>query len=120
MWQRRDRRVALVLRRLLQVWAKVAADPRMAIKSGGDGLAALPYAARNSRIACQIRALVVGMSRCLTPSGASASITALTIAGKAPTVPASPAPFAPSGLSLVGHGLLSILMVPRSSARGIA
>src|SRR5207237_4316239 len=69
-----------------------------------------PYGVRVSCIACQMRWLVVGISMCLTPSGASASRTALTIAGNAPTVPASPAPLAPSGLSFVGHGLLSILM----------
>jgi hypothetical protein len=36
------------------------------------------------------------------PSGRSASITALATAGSAPVVPASPAPFAPSGL--LGEG----------------
>src|ERR1700719_3779672 len=41
-----------------------------------------------------MRSRVAAMSRLLTPSGASASITALTIAGSAPTVPASPAPLA--------------------------
>jgi hypothetical protein len=60
--------------------------------------------ARASRIACQTRALVAGMPRLLIPSGLSASTTALTIAGNAPTVPAWPAPFAPSGLRLVGTG----------------
>src|SRR5436309_459690 len=75
---------------------------------------------RTDRTACQMRWLVVGISMWLTPSGASASITALTIAGSAPTVPASPAPLAPIGLSLVGHGLLSTLIAARSSARGIA
>src|SRR5438105_13737562 len=78
----------------------------------------LIYHARCS--ACQMRWLVVGISICVTPSGVSASSTALTIAGKAPTVPASPAPLAPKGLSLVGHGLLSTLIAARSSARGIA
>src|SRR4030095_9538413 len=42
------------------------------------------------------------MSRCRTPSGASASLTALSSAGSAPTVPASPTPLAPSGLTCVG------------------
>jgi hypothetical protein len=42
--------------------------------------------------ACQMRSLVADMSRPLTPIGASASTTALTIAGSAPTVPASPRP----------------------------
>src|SRR5439155_11738692 len=86
------------------------------------GYAALrpPYDRCAVSIACQMRWLVVGISICVTPSGASASSTALTIAGKAPTVPASPAPLAPIGLSLVGQGLLSTLIAPRSAARGIA
>src|SRR5215472_6051448 len=74
---------------------------------------------RASRIACQIRAGVAGISRLLTPSGDSASITALTIAGSAPTVPASPAPLAPSGLRLVGTGLEWISMSGIVSARGM-
>ena len=41
-------------------------------------------------------------------------------AGSAPTVPASPAPLAPSGLSLVGTGWLSMTMSQKVSARGIA
>src|SRR5437763_8077152 len=80
----------------------------------------LLYWAREVCIACQMRWFVAGMSRCLTPSGASAFRTALTTAGKAPTVPASPAPLAPNGLSLVGQGLLSTLMAQMSSARGIS
>src|SRR5712671_2973588 len=75
--------------------------------------------ARASRIACQMRSLVAGMSRLLTPSGASAPTTALTIAGSAPTVPASPAPLAPSGLRLVGTGLEVISMYGIVSARGM-
>src|ERR1700693_958349 len=42
-----------------------------------------------------------GMSRCVTPNGASASITALTTAGVEPMVPASPTPLTPSGLTVV-------------------
>src|SRR3981189_2307683 len=38
----------------------------------------------------------------------------------AASVPACPAPLAPIGLSFVGHGLLSTLIMPRSAARGIA
>src|SRR6266481_1691486 len=75
--------------------------------------------ARASRIACQMCSLVAGMSRPLTPSGASASTTALTIAGSAPTVPASPAPLAPSGLRLVGTGFEVISMYGIVSARGM-
>src|ERR1700693_331880 len=66
-----------------------------------------------------MRSLVAGMSRLLTPSGASASTTALTIAGSAPTVPASPAPLAPSGLRLVGTGFEVISMYGIVSARGM-
>ena len=66
------------------------------------------------------RSADAGMSSVRTPSGASASITALITTGNAPTVPASPAPFAPSGLSFVGTGLLSTCMSGMSSARGIA
>ena len=71
-------------------------------------------------MARQTRSLVAGMSRSRTPSGASASITAFMTAGSAPTVPASPAPLAPSGLSLVGTGLLSMCMSRNVSARGMA
>ena len=59
-------------------------------------------AASASRIARHTRSGVTGMSRWRTPSGASASLTAFSSAGSAPTVPASPTPLAPSGLTLVG------------------
>ena len=76
---------------------------------------------RAARIAAHTRSGVAGMSSCLTPSGASASSTALMTAGSAPTVPASPAPLAPKGLSWVGHGVALDLQVSgMSSARGIA
>src|SRR5262249_9214741 len=45
---------------------------------------------------------------CLMPSTDSASTMALTPADREPTVPASPAPFTPSGLVAVGTGLSSI------------
>ena len=44
---------------------------------------------------------VSGISICLMPSGASASSAALITQGMAPTVPASPAPFTPSGVITV-------------------
>jgi hypothetical protein len=50
-------------------------------------------------MAAQILAGVKGMSRLSIPSGARASITAFTIAGVDPIVPASPIPFAPRGFS---------------------
>ena len=76
--------------------------------------------ARASRIACHTRSGVAGMSRWRTPSGASASITAFITAGRAPTVPASPAPLAPSRLAAVGTGLLPMTRSGSVSARGIA
>ena len=59
-----------------------------------------------SWIACQMRAGVIGISRCLMPYSDSASITAFTTAGSPPEQPASPQPLAPSGLVLVGTGWL--------------
>src|ERR1700693_388720 len=80
----------------------------------------LLYWAREVCIACQMRWLGAGMSWWVTQSGASAFMRALTMPGSAPTVPASTAPFAPNGLSFVGQGLLSTLIGPIASARGIA
>jgi hypothetical protein len=54
------------------------------------------------------------------PSGESALISALTTAGSALTLPASPAPLTPSGLVSVGSGLLSQSIAEKLSARGIA
>ncbi len=54
-----------------------------------------------ARIARQIFSDVSGMSMCLTPSGESASMTALTAAGVEPMVPASPMPFTPRGFVFV-------------------
>src|SRR5215210_3345862 len=48
---------------------------------------------------------VSGMSMCRMPSGASASTTALTTAGAAAIVPASPAPLTPSGLTVDDQGI---------------
>jgi hypothetical protein len=55
--------------------------------------------ARAPRIAAHTRAGRSGMASSRTPSGRSASRTAFISAGGAPTVPASPTPFAPSGLT---------------------
>src|SRR6185312_10300892 len=73
-----------------------------------------------SRIARQTTSGVAGMASSRTPSGASASISALPTAGIAPTAPASPAPFTPSGLVLVGTGFDSQWIGEKLSARGIA
>jgi len=53
------------------------------------------------------------------PSGRSASITAFATAGTAPVVPASPAPFTPSGLPGEGTELSYRRISGCSSARGI-
>ena len=53
------------------------------------------------------------------PSGERASTRALATAGRAPTLPASPAPLTPSGLVSVGTGLLSQWIADSVSARGI-
>src|SRR4026207_809633 len=53
---------------------------------------------------------VIGISRCRTPYSDRASITALATEGRPPDVPASPQPFAPSGLLLVGTGWLATLI----------
>ena len=71
-------------------------------------------------IARQMRSGVAGISMCVTPNSVKASTTALTTAGSAPTQPASPAPLTPSGLVLVGTGLLSTCMAQKSCACGMA
>ncbi len=71
-------------------------------------------------IARHTRSLDAGMSKCFTPTSASALAIAFITAGIAPTTPASPAPLAPSGLRLVGTGLLWMMMSHMSSARGMA
>src|SRR5215813_10715866 len=65
-----------------------------------------PQACACSAIARHTRPGVAGIARSVTPSGASALITAFMIAAGAPIVPASPQPLAPSGLcvqSVVGR-----------------
>src|SRR3954470_1274942 len=71
-------------------------------------------------IARQTLSDVAGIKTSFTPSGASASITAFITTGMAPTVPASPAPLAPSGLYLVGTGLLFTSMFGIIWACGMA
>jgi len=58
-------------------------------------LAVLPFFARS--IACHTRSGVAGMSICDTPSGDSASSSALMMVGGAPMVPELPMSFPPSG-----------------------
>src|SRR5262245_39346973 len=73
-----------------------------------------------SRIARQIRSGVAGISMWRTPRWERASTSALATAGMAPTQPASPAPLTPSGLVLVGTGLLLTSTALMSVARGMA
>jgi beta-N-acetylhexosaminidase len=63
--------------------------------TGAPGLQGQP----GSWMAVQIFSAVSGMSRCRTPYGWSAFITALTRAGVTPIVPLSPIPLTPSGLA---------------------
>jgi hypothetical protein len=54
------------------------------------------------------------------PSGRSASMTAFATAGKAPVVPASPAPFTPSGFVGEGTEWSCSSIAGTMSVRGIA
>ena len=60
------------------------------------------------------------MSTCFTPNSLSASTTAETMEGVEPSVPASPTPLAPSGLTGVGVTVASSSNRGKSVARGIA
>ncbi len=62
---------------------------------------------------------VAGMSSRVTPTGASASMTAFITAAGAAIAPASPQPFTPRGLLRQGDSKESIVMPGRSSARGM-
>src|ERR1700736_5877220 len=70
--------------------------------------------------ACHTRCGVAGMSRYFTPDAASASCTAFISAAGAPIAPASPQPFAPSGLWVHAVTLVATLNAGRSSERGMA
>src|SRR6516164_293373 len=83
--------------------------------SGAPGWRSLAFL-----IARHIRSGVAGISTCRTPRCESASTSALATAGMAPTHPASPAPFTPSGLVRVGTGLLLMSTALMSVARGMA
>ena len=60
------------------------------------------------------------MSIASTPSGRSASITALMIVGGAPMVPDSPMPLTPRGLVLQGISSMLASISGMSPARGMA
>src|SRR5215471_1253717 len=91
---------------------------RTSLRGPSSTLISLPYFFASS-IARQTLSDVAGMATSLTPSGASASMMAFITTGMAPTVPASPAPLAPSGLYLVGTGFDLISMLGTMSARGM-
>src|SRR5262249_43202210 len=87
--------------------------------AGGLRFANPPYA-RAAEIVRHRRSGVAGISTWRMPSGESASTSAFATAGIAPTQPASPAPLTPSGLVLVGDGLLTTSTGLRFAACGIA
>src|SRR4051812_9366234 len=60
------------------------------------------------------------MSMCFTPNSPSASTAALTMHGVEPSVPASPTPLAPSGLTGVGVTVAPSSKRGKSMARGKA
>ena len=60
------------------------------------------------------------MSMCFTPNSLSASTAAQTMLGVEPSVPASPTPLAPSGLTGVGVTVESSSKRGKSVARGMA
>src|SRR5205085_9765634 len=100
-----------------------AQAPRVDARRSGVGTPPARHAAGDRRFASWItrhrRSDVAGIGTSVTPSGAKASKTALVRQATAPTVPASPAPFAPSGLRAVGTPSVAISKNGISSARGI-
>ena len=74
-----------------------------------------PFAAP---MACQTFIGEHGIGTSLTPSGRSASTTALTIAGVDAIVPASPTPFTPNELVVEGVSVRSVVNDGRSTAVG--
>src|SRR5437764_780725 len=71
--------------------------------------------------ACHTRSGLAGMSKWLIPSGLRASTMAFITEVIDPAQPASPQPFAPSGLVVAGTGWLAQSIDARmSSARGSA
>src|SRR5262249_2551694 len=83
-----DRRVRRVLQQRLQAGCHSAAR-----------------AGATSRIACQTRSGVAGISTCSRRYSESPRTRALMTAGGAPSEPASPAPLMPSGLVVQGTTL---------------
>src|SRR5438045_7631009 len=71
-------------------------------------------------ITLQTSSGLIGISRCRTPNGASASTIAPTTAGVAPIVPASPTPLTPSGFTGDGVSVRSSSKFGTCFARGNA
>src|SRR5688572_25118666 len=78
---------------------------------------ALPFFA--SWIARHTFSGVAGIEMSVTPTGASASTTALITAGGTPIAPTSPTPLMPSGLWVHAVTWLPTLNIGRSAARGM-
>src|SRR5262249_33368582 len=80
--------------------------PGSAVHHSAQRLRRLPIhvctALRDCRHACQIFSAVAGMSGCAPAPPGMASATAFMSAAIAAVVPASPAPFTPSGLVFAG------------------
>src|SRR5262249_56137989 len=70
--------------------------------------------------ACQTCIGVIGIAISVTPSGASASRTALTTPAVAPILAPSPTPLTPNGFKPVGISARSVSNAGRSVACGIA
>src|SRR5680860_380958 len=86
----------------------------LVLEQGGDHALA-PFALW---MALYTRSGVVGISMSVTPRGARASMTALTTAGGAAMVPASPMPFTPNGLVVEGVTVESRVNDGSSAAEG--
>src|SRR6185295_14466385 len=78
-----------------------------------------PFAALAAWIARQTFSGVAGIEISVTPSGVSASITALITAGGTPIAPHSPTPLTPIGLWVHAVTWLPTLKLGRSAARGM-
>src|SRR6185295_15313056 len=108
--------------RLLRGRGVVEIDERLPVKplvqqrkiAAAGGYSATPF----SRRMFHTFSGVIGMSMCVTPRCASASTTALAIAGGAPTVADSPTPLAPNGWCGDGVTVLSVSQFGVSTAVG--
>src|SRR5690606_40364751 len=104
-----------VLTRLGQRLARLLEGAGTDVLEGSGDHAAPPFALCRAR---QTRSGVHGIRTSFTPYGRSASTTALTTAGVAAMVPASPTPLTPSGLVVAGVSVRSVTNSGRSAAVG--